>query len=439
MNIFIYCNNRVIDTQLQVFFYLYNHDTKWRKTMKKMFIDKHISQFSCINSQCEDTCCGNWAVFVDKKSYERYESLDQEKSSNLLQFIEKNDPPTSESSYATIKLTSDGICSFLTEEKLCKIHMEYGFYTLCETCKIYPKTTKKINNEYYQTAYLSCPEMARIVLLTQIPFEWNVSVHENPSDFHLIDEVSINRNYMKKTHENIQSIFKQKQFSLSQRIWFIGIFISNLYVAIKEKKGTNKAITLAQKQVKKYINRKPHNDIETKMSFLLQEILKIENFLTGELMNKDITIQRFKECFILFKEGMKMIENENIDIKTFIHAYRQNHQTSYHQFFTEHMYILENYCSYYFQHELFPYNIKDLSKQYLLFVIEFSILKLFLVGISASSSGLNKNIVIQLFQTYSKLFKHHLKDKDHHIISIHDQLFKLNRDFYKISDILMSE
>lgn len=407
--------------------------------MSKLFIAEYISKFSCIGSKCEDNCCGKWQVFVDKKSYERYEKLDQEGTSNLLQFIEKNDASEYEYEYAKLKIDSDKMCPLLTEEGLCQIHRDYGFDALCDTCKHYPKVTRKINDAYYQTGYLSCPEMARVILRSKSLPEWKLLMAEDPVDQILFSEVTVNRNYMKNIHTNIKDVFKQRHFSLSKRIWLIGIYIGKLHIAIKEKKGTNKAIALAEKEVKRRMKDGISHFIEAKMSVLLPGIIKMENSFLPEEITQHTIVRRFSECIALFKEGMQIQDKEQINVKEFAGIYRKNRDTFYQLFFDEHEYMLENYCLYYFQHEIFPYDDTNLPKKYLLFVIEFSILKLFLVGISASSSGLNEQIIVQLFQTYSKWFNHSVEEYEEYIVAIHEQLYERTQDFYEMSNILVSE
>ncbi|MGE6964180.1 flagellin lysine-N-methylase [Bacillus thuringiensis] len=69
--------------------------------------------------------------------------------------------------YAKIILNEKGKCPFLNTEKLCKTHSNYGLDRLSNTCKTYPKHIFSVNNIFYQTGTISCPEMARVVLLNK--------------------------------------------------------------------------------------------------------------------------------------------------------------------------------------------------------------------------------------------------------------------------------
>ncbi|PEZ29683.1 hypothetical protein CN345_18905 [Bacillus thuringiensis] len=176
---------------------------------RKYFTSKHNTLFSCIGSHCEDNCCeSSWNVFVNQSAYEQYETLDKETGSHLLDNMEKLSPQKQSSQYAQIQFQPNhSSCSFLTTDKWCKIHQEYGYDLLCDTCKYYPRMLKQVNDTYYETGTISCPEMARVILLSKIPFEWK------PKDGHASEEramqfYSVNQNYRKDMQETIASFLQ---------------------------------------------------------------------------------------------------------------------------------------------------------------------------------------------------------------------------------------
>ncbi|MEK4418467.1 flagellin lysine-N-methylase [Bacillus sp. FSL K6-0268] len=375
---------------------------------QNFFTSKYTSQFSCIGSKCEDNCCqGDWGVFISKEEYEGYQRLDSENATNLLQYVEKNDNATSNGAYATIQFNSAGRCSFLTEEKLCQIQLDHGLHTLCDTCKTYPRVIQKVQHSYYETCHLSCPEVARLVLLANTPFDWITSIDSNlKTTFVGSSDIDRNLNYVKKMHKHITYFLTQKEYTLTQRIRIIGIFVNRFCHALQNNIGMNKAMKLAQKQINIDLKNKNENMFEFKISLLLHVILKIEN----ALQSHDVS-PRFKECYDAY----------------------------YQPFFTKHEQMLENYCSYYFQHQLFPYDGNMLARNFLIFNIEFSILKLILVGISASHRGLSEDIIIQLFQSYSKIFQHYPGYRIECINKLHDELLNYTTDYSQVLNILINE
>ena len=44
----------------------------------------YAERFSCIGSECEDTCCAGWRVTIDKKTFKTYKQLENHKLTALL-------------------------------------------------------------------------------------------------------------------------------------------------------------------------------------------------------------------------------------------------------------------------------------------------------------------------------------------------------------------
>ncbi|MED3324560.1 flagellin lysine-N-methylase [Bacillus thuringiensis] len=170
-------------------------------------MSNYLQRFSCIGSQCEDTCCGNWTIHVDKTSYLNYKQLDQTKQSNLLHAIKKNEDAIGENDYAIIQLQENHMCPFLTNNKLCNIQIKYGYQSLCRTCQVYPRTVTKVNADHFETAYLSCPEIARLVLLSSTSFKWKQRAYMNIEESLSYKEITLNQTVLKKMQEVIMYFF----------------------------------------------------------------------------------------------------------------------------------------------------------------------------------------------------------------------------------------
>jgi len=66
----------------------------------------YFDRFSCIGSECEDTCCRGWGVAVDSDTWERYQSHPDFRVGDrtLGSFIEINPASSSATDYAKMKL-----------------------------------------------------------------------------------------------------------------------------------------------------------------------------------------------------------------------------------------------------------------------------------------------------------------------------------------------
>ena len=131
---------------------------------KKVFETKQpafLEKFVCLGDDCEDTCCKGWGMQVDaprKKLYEKDapELLDAITSGES-EIIMRRDPET------------DHCVKF--DNGLCGIHKKYGTKFLGDACHFYPRATRKLSKRIVMTAALSCPEITRLAIFGDNPFE----------------------------------------------------------------------------------------------------------------------------------------------------------------------------------------------------------------------------------------------------------------------------
>ena len=146
-----------------------NHDGKNRAASRSTSNGRQPSYaglFRCIGPQCEDTCCGDWDIPVDRITYQEYRRFPAEKLGSLVaHFVSVSAEKTHDNLYASIRRKQDGSCPFFGEDRLCGIQREYGAKLLTSTCSIYPRALALVNGSLEGSLSLSCPEAARAVLL----------------------------------------------------------------------------------------------------------------------------------------------------------------------------------------------------------------------------------------------------------------------------------
>ena len=124
----------------------------------------YSERFHCITSECEDTCCKDWAVPIDQATYEKYQSVEGLKP-HLGTLIVLNTKRQTRSDYARIPLTPQSKCAFLDGEQMCGIQKQLGAEMLSVTCTTYPRAVLTAAGQRESALNLSCPEAARVVLL----------------------------------------------------------------------------------------------------------------------------------------------------------------------------------------------------------------------------------------------------------------------------------
>jgi len=127
---------------------------------------RYLSRFQCIGTKCEDNCCHDWQVAIDKRTYKKYQTITLESlASRLKSALNKVDAEGSDAHFAQIELKEDGNCPMLSDSGLCDIHQQLGEDYLSHTCTQYPRTYFRQNEQLHMFATLSCPETARLALL----------------------------------------------------------------------------------------------------------------------------------------------------------------------------------------------------------------------------------------------------------------------------------
>lgn len=127
---------------------------------------KILESFNCLGADCEDTCCHGWGMQLDNKHKSLYENkapelLDAVASTDEGVLIMRRDPKT------------DNCVKF--DNGLCAIHKKYGTDFLGDACHLYPRSIKQLGDELIMSGALSCPEYARLALLGNTGFCYEVS------------------------------------------------------------------------------------------------------------------------------------------------------------------------------------------------------------------------------------------------------------------------
>ena len=123
----------------------------------------YYNDFSCIGSQCNDSCCIGWQIDVDLACHNKHLELSKKSGNGYINKFMTNSNP-SESKFSFIKKRKNGNCSFLDENKLCGIQKRFGENYLPDTCQTFPRRRVNFDEINVKTLSLACPEAARLCL-----------------------------------------------------------------------------------------------------------------------------------------------------------------------------------------------------------------------------------------------------------------------------------
>lgn len=124
-----------------------------------------FSDFSCLGSECEDTCCRNWKVRLDRQHFDLLKNVmfeEADEKSLFKQYIHLNESAiTSDHDYAFIRMGVNGYCAMLDDKGLCSIHSKHGVSVLGDVCTMFPRVISRCDDTLELSGALSCPEVVR--------------------------------------------------------------------------------------------------------------------------------------------------------------------------------------------------------------------------------------------------------------------------------------
>ena len=118
--------------------------------------------FQCKANQCHHTCCQKWTIDVDEETAKLYQTLPTPLGEDLRKFMTVDD----EGNYFMFS-DKQPTCPLLREDGLCRVVLELGEDSLCDTCHMHPRFYKYIEDLELCGVGLSCEESVEKLLATE--------------------------------------------------------------------------------------------------------------------------------------------------------------------------------------------------------------------------------------------------------------------------------
>lgn len=343
---------------------------------------RYVGEFDCTGSACSDNCCRGWRITFDRAAYERYKAnpkLEDLCSRHLS--IEKNG---TDDTYAVLVPMENGDCPFI-KEGLCGIQLNYGEEYLSSLCMRYPRITNKINGQMERAMTLSCPEAARLALLSPGAMEI-VSVEESSSREPYIN-MSINVQPA-SLYNLIRSLYidilKFKNYTLWERLIILGLFSWELEGEIIQNRG-NSAAELAQVYRRSFLV--PGRKLDISFEVDMEEQVRLQLVLLDEMLEKCIykgeNYKKYLGYYTEMRQGLDL--NKKSQDRQTLDVYAAALQGYLYPMLKKHGYILENYLLNEIIRKAIPFRHgEDIFGEYMLLAIHYAMLKLHLAGICAT-------------------------------------------------------
>lgn len=370
----------------------------------------YMKDFKCIGTQCEDTCCANWTISIDKKTYKKYKKISepsfQKKFKNGVTRI-KDTSDQHVNLYAKMKLNDNNQCSFLTEDKLCGIQQQFGESHLCHTCSIYPRMINKLGDSFEKSGTISCPEIARLALLNKNGIDFEFIETDIPTNIYNAElqtndfiPSSMEHNYWNVRFFIIE-VLQERSISLWERLLYIGLFIQQIQSkSYSTKNEFDGLLTTFQNNLNNNVS-----DLFSEIPVNMDTQFEILKLIAEARQLQGINHPRFQKYYDSFMKGINYsssrTKSENLhDYKTALDQYLNSEK--------EIEYILENYLVNYVFQTMFPLNNKgNYMREYGILVLHYTLIRLHLIGIRANiDEDFNEDIIVSFIQSFARNVGH---------------------------------
>lgn len=384
----------------------------------------YADRFRCIGPACEDTCCQGWTVPVDQASWEKYQRLPASPlraliDTSILRTPLPEDAPQHQQHppFATIRMDSANQCPLLTADRLCAIHAELGEEMLSHTCKTYPRIVHSQGGLREESLALSCPESARLVLLSPDLFipphqpELPVPPGHVPDSLTQPAPPPLPPNFA-PIRDTVLALVLNRSYPLWQRLFLLSILCRRLdAIARGELKRpvpeflADFGATVATGALRPAMDSLP-GDPKAQLDVVLR--------LAGLMLHKSNIRPRFVECIQAFTTGIGNGPGSTLESLTA--HYNFAHDRYFQPFFRYHPHVLENYlvntilrCQFPFGKEgMRPAALPEMSREFALLTAQLTLVKGLLIGVAGfHRDRFAEAHVVHAVQAAAKHFEHH--------------------------------
>ncbi len=305
-------------------------------------------------------------------------------------------------------------CPLLTAGSLCKIQTEHGEGLLPHTCATYPRIVYRVAERTETALSLSCPEAARMVLLTPRLLTGAGKPQDRTTDDDRDDSLLPS---FTAVRDFAVGLVKNRSYPLWQRLFLLGIF-SQRFDAIspgEHRQRTPRLLLDFKAMVAAGAWQSAMNTVPADHARQLDLVLR-----AAGMLHQAPVRPRFAECIRAFTQGIGNGPGATLPSLTTQYAFA--HDRYFAPFFREHPHILENYLINAIFRRQFPFGREwalkpsapsmepapSMEKEFVLLAMQFALVKGLLIGVAGMHrEKFSARHVVHTVQSASKHFEHH--------------------------------
>jgi lysine-N-methylase len=363
-------------------------------------------------------------VPIDEAAWAKYQAIPPSPLRALLDASVLRNPPSATESapaapFAKICMTAENRCPLHGADGLCRIQAELGEEYLSTACATYPRIIHSFAGEKQTALSLSCPEAARLVLLTPRLLDedeparlleyWPGRFPGSDLPFEISNPLLISAQPIRQV---ALALIQNRNYPLWQRMFLLGIFCRRLdAISSGELRRTTLAFLadfeamVAAGGLRTELETVPA-DHQRQLDLVLQ--------MAGMLLHRSNVRPRFVACIEAFTAGIG--NGPGATLESLTAQYGASHDLYFAPFFRKHPHILENYlintifrCQFPFGRDgLKPDARPSLGREFALLTSQFALIKGLLIGVAGfHGEGFSAEHVVHTVQAASKHFEHH--------------------------------
>ena len=392
-------------------------------------LPSYTDSFRCIGPACEDTCCQGWSVPIDQAAYEKYRNLPPSPLRTLIDASILLTPKAyldseagKNSAFAQIRMNNSNRCPLLTEDCLCRIHAQLGEQLLSHACSTYPRIVHGAGIVDEKSLTLSCPEAARLVLLTPDllaagqPEKHATGANEALAPDKDGDSLPPNFRAIRKV---VLALVRNRIYPLWQRLFLLDVLCRRLDSISKGqlKRSIPDFLRDFEDTVATGALRPAMDTLPLDRAAQLDVVLR----LAGSLLHRSNIHPRFVECVQAFTAGIGNAPGATLQSLTA--RYSLAHDRFYEPFFRRQPHIVENYLINTIIRSQFPFGhegtsanahdqpshtLPEMTREFALLASQFALMKGLLIGVAGfHGEAFSAEHVVHTIQAASKHFEHH--------------------------------
>lgn len=380
----------------------------------KALCPSNFHEFKCIGSECEDSCCVGWRIDIDKATYHLYkQNRHKALESTFKTAVKRNENSNSAKKFGVISIQADGRCSFLDNDKLCRIQRNLGHEALSSTCSTYPRCVNLFGDQWEYSLILSCPAAARLVLLDRDPVYF-VEVDENKTlnTIETVEQMPVAEAGRFATLNDFRAlvigILQFRELTIDQRLIYLGLLLESVEPFAGENFESageflpdilgQFAIALEDPAaIRLELDQATANPL-LKLAFLNSALAELVTQKPGDRLMGILTEAA---------QGLAFTQHAPKTDEALIACHINTRKSIYDPFFDENPHILENYLVNYAFSHLFPLVKRGgLLGQYREFVCNYLTISTLLLGQAAFHGKLTEELVIGSIQSLTRLSTH---------------------------------